>query len=203
MKSLANSHAVNLFVYLVEKLIDLFSGTAAQQEELILPSLYIAFSFIEKYENSNLISENKLWTLNHSTDETKSQIYSFVSATLSMLNELNGQLTDYNEDLSKFEDYPLAEDRMLDSFLPFKDIHASLNFSKYMRTRMQSVSAIDENMLCKRRILNCIQRALTVADNKSCFILLVDRKKSDEVVAKRIAFKINQETCQAPPDQKY
>jgi hypothetical protein len=188
-------HALNLFVFLVEKLIGLFSET--DQEELTMSSLYIAFNYIEKYDSSCLISQNKLWTLNNA--DKKSDIFSSVSSTVSMLNKFHVQVTDYKEDLVKFGDYPLAEDRMLDSFLPFRDIHANLNFSKYMRTRVQSMDAVGENVLRKRRILNCVRRALHEDNKKTCYVLSVIEKDAEEIAKE--AFKLNREACHAPPGE--
>ncbi len=59
---------------------------------------------------------------------------------------------------------------MLDSFLPFKEIHSKLNFGRYMRSRTQVLDSVTEDWVRQRRISQCVKSSLS--KNQKCFILM-------------------------------
>ncbi len=59
---------------------------------------------------------------------------------------------------------------MLDSFLPFKEIHSKLNFGRYMRSRTQVLDGVSEDWVRRRRIAECVKTVL--AKSERCFIVL-------------------------------
>ena len=163
-----------------------------QNDDLSLSPLYTAFNFIENYEDAVLMTENKLWEFNKKNNQIG--IYNFVNLTAKTLNNLNEQIKLYEKDLSKFEDYPLSEDKMLDSFLPLKKFHSKFNFPKYMRNLVQPLNSADETVLRKRRIINFVTRLLSKEDsegeNKS---FLIAEKTEDDLI-----FKVNTKMCPIP-----
>ncbi len=167
LKSTSHSYAISLFAYLVENLISLFTDTTSQAD-LVLPALYIAFNFIQHYQDSTLISNNTLWTLDKKNN--RQQIYRSVSATVNMLNSFANTTAPDEKSLVDYEDYPLSEDRMLDSFLPFKEIHSKLNFGRYMRSRTQVLDGVSEDWVRRRRIAECVKKVL--AKSERCFVVL-------------------------------
>ena len=106
-----------------------------------------------------------------------------------------------NSDFQKYSDYPLNEDRILESFLPFKDIHSGLNFSKYKRNRIQPLDSYEESLMRKKRIVDCVERILLNKNTeKKCFIALTNENKTiDSVVEK---FQINLEICPKESETK-
>ena len=171
LKLLAHCTAVNMLVYFIEQLVCLLNE-AISLEELLLPSIYLAVSFLEHFNDSYLISDNKLWLLNK---KTSSQTYQFCDSTVKMLNTLHVQTNDsasVNLE-NKYKDYPILEERMLDSFLPFKETQKHLNFAKYMRNRSQVLDEKNEMCLRKRRILFCFERMMAKKEN--CYLELDDK----------------------------
>ena len=166
LKVLAHCTAVNMLVYLIEQLICLLNETISL-DELLLPSIYLALSFLEHFNDSYLVSDNKLWLLNK---KTPSQTYQFCDSTAKILNTLHVQTNESaSVDLgNKYKDYPILEERMLDSFLPFKETHRHLNFAKYMRNRSQALDAKSEMCLRKRRIVVCFEKMVAKKDN--CYL---------------------------------
>lgn len=190
LRSLANVYSINLFAYLVEKLVYLFNE--GEQDELVMPSLYIAFNFIENHKYLGLINDNRLWTMNKKNESNQ---YKFVNSMVKLLNTLYEHSNSDMESLLKYSDYPLSEDRLLDSFLPFKDIHSGLNFSKYMRNRIQPLNSFDEDLLRKKRIVSCAQRILQSEnhDENKCFINLSHINEYE-------LFKVNLNRCKPPSE---
>lgn len=163
---LALNVAQNLFVYFLEQFIQVFNESTdlsnTQMCDTVLPSIYLCFSFLEHYKNAFLINENKQWC---SGDSAK--IFNQVQATVKFLNCLNKnlkiqkELSNFNS--SKYSDYPLNEDRMLDSYLPFKEAHANFSFKKYIN-KSQQLTEEQEKILRYERILAFIERIVNKPD---------------------------------------
>lgn len=161
-----------LFIFFIEQFTSLFNQSVEREQstmgDLVLPSLYLAFRFIEYHKNALLIRENKLWTQN------KASIIESVHSTIKLLNSLDKSLKVDLEagmeiNLENLKDYPLNEDRMLDSFMPFKEVHKNFSFKKYMNNS-QLFDDVQEKVLRKHRILKCVERILADSDQKICFI---------------------------------
>lgn len=192
MKQLANSTAINLFAYFLERLFNLLNDT--QKYDMALSPLYTAFNFIENYEDASLLTENKLWTLNKKGNQI--EIYKFVNLAAKTLNRLNDEAKLCEKDLNKFVDYPLSEDKMLDSFLPLRKIHAKFNFPKYIRNRVQPLDAAEETVLCKRRIINFVSQLLSQEESHGTNKNFLIAEKTDD----NLIFKVNSDTCPVPSE---
>ena len=70
--------------------------------------------------------------------------------------------TDKSFSLDEYQDYPLAEDRMLDSFLPLKDMQASFSFRKYANSS-RILDNECESILRRKRIVDCMKRIVNSA----------------------------------------
>lgn len=163
-----------------------------------MPAIYISFNFIEHYQDSRLIIDNQLWSLDKKSNQ--SQIFRSTNATVKLLNRLSEQIGVTTKSLSKYCDYPLSDDRMLDSFLPFKEVHSELNFSKYMRNRTQPLDSLNEAILRKKRVVECVKRVLNCQKNekKNCFIKLVEKSEGNSDSPARSVFELNLEACKMP-----
>lgn len=168
------SSSLKLFSYLVEILILFYNDNLNKDssfDEFILPSLYLAFNYLNICDETKLVITNQLWLQNSKTDQNSKFLYS----TMNVLNILNNQVTSYKQqdpliDLNKnYNDYPLNEDRMLDSFLPFKKFHSMLNISKYLR-KSQLLSDSNECFIRKKRIVSSFSEIVSQDLAKKCFL---------------------------------
>lgn len=197
----SNEIAIKLFAFMTEILIYLFneslknaSTTATTilsppatatptstiqsssfQVDLVLPGIYLAVSYLASCDELNLILENKIWLMKRSSTS------SFLNSTVQMLNTLNSETCSYKPTdplidlVNNYADYPLNEDRMLDSFLPLKNHQANLNIAKYMRSS-QLLSDSNELFLRKKRIVDSFVSILIKdSPKKACFLELADQ----------------------------
>jgi hypothetical protein len=167
--TLAQNIAFELFAFLIGELISFYK----QLNELVMPSLYLAFSFLESHQDGKyfkeIIVKNKLWLT-----KTGSEVAKFCLMTIEFLNYLNRDVNEELEKISKsdsldllakfstksFSDYPLSEDRMLDGFMPLKQAHKDYSFRKYMKNN-QVLGEAKESMIRSQRIVSCFERMLT------------------------------------------
>ena len=165
----SNSTAVKLFCNLVE----IISRLYADNDELVLPSLYLAFNYLEFCDNLNLIVSNKLWLQNMSPEQNSKFLYSIATLFNSLQNELKTKKSTDLDLNNKYTDYPLNEDRMLDSFIPLKNYQANLNITKYLRSS-QLLADSDEDYLRKKRLVTCMEHILLKDELKLCYLQLED-----------------------------
>lgn len=151
--------ALDLFVFLVEQ----FVGMVDESSELVLGPLYVSVSFIEQYRQGSLVRDNLLWKLKKSDN---SSVEKYVQQTVKLLNEFAAAKKLADDELS--EQFPLPEDRLLESYLPLKDAHNKLAFRKYVTTNLPNG---DDVNLRKSRIVACFERLLD-DQAKECYIRL-------------------------------
>ena len=156
--------AVNLLLFLLEQMVDLYVETDGSFSEVILPSVYLIVNFARVFQDGRLFTELKM----SPSDSDSSKLAHNVKAFARMLNSIaEGQekiLT-----VSK-PDYPLNEDRMLESFLPLAECQKDLNFKKYMRSGQQ-VNDSEESELRIGRIVEGVEKLASKASDKS-FLLI-------------------------------
>ncbi|CAF0714051.1 unnamed protein product, partial [Brachionus calyciflorus] len=152
----ANKTASDLFLFLIHQFIIYFNKST--KKDLILPGLYLAFSFMEFYKNGQLIKDNILFNFNGETSQNFDSVLKFV-------NGLYLDLKQENKLTQEFVDYPLLEDRMLDGFLPFKEVHKNYNFKKYVSNH-QLLEDQDERVLRKKRIIKIFENLIS----NGCFL---------------------------------
>ena len=172
--------ALELFYFLIDQLICVYNSSSSDEKlgELVLPSLNLAFSFIEHFQDGQLISNNKLWLSRADSDSASK----FCHSTMDMLNDLDRKLNSYLETIEKtasssfmpkfkpdnYNDYPLGENRMLDSFMPLSQAHKDYSFKKYMKNS-KLLSETNESLLRKQRITQCFSR-IASKDQAVCFV---------------------------------
>lgn len=110
-----NDLPLELLLFLVEQFVFLVLDST----DLVLTPLYIAFSFIEHFKSGSLIVDNALWKFSTSIDK-------YVPMTVKVLNEFS----QVPESKNNLNDFPLNEDRMLESYLPMKEAHKQYSFKK-------------------------------------------------------------------------
>lgn len=187
-----NQNAIELFAFMIEQFIGLYK----QNSDLVLPSLYVSFSFIEKFDSdsTSLIKTNKLWPTNKSTQ-----------LTVDMLNDLNDKWKQSNRlkylKEAFISEYPLNEDKMLDSFLPLNQSFEALSRKKTSFKNLSLIEDDDENLLRMNRLVVCLKRLLEAqgtAANSDCFILVNKIEKLDTDIAdnnEQFSFSINSLKC--------
>jgi hypothetical protein len=178
-------------------------------DELVLPSFYILLCFIQNYQDSKLFTKNRLWITGALSSPEKCLNESFCRNTLTMLNSIHKELeSEANkvklERLDDFLlDYPLKEDRMLDSFLPLKHSHESYDFAKYMAS--QSLSGTEETLLRKKRILMIIEHmcAKSCAKGSSETNATPISNKSSSLIDNECFIALNQETSESEKFERF
>jgi hypothetical protein len=180
--TLAQTIAFEMLAFLIGEFISFYK----QLNELVMPSLYLAFSFFESHQDGQygkeIIRNNKLWLTKTDGDEMAKFCYS----TIEFLNHLNTDVCEQLEKISKsdslelvvkfspknYADYPLSEDRLLDGFMPLKQAHKEFSFKNYMKNS-QMLSEAYESLIRSQRIVSCFEKIL-LADKKVIFNLNSD-----------------------------
>jgi len=161
----SSAYSLKLFSNLVQNLLLLFSDSPS--DELSMPSLYLAFTYLSYCDELNLVLSNKLFHQNTKREQNSMFVYMLVD----MLNKLSELKLD--EDLKKTSEYPLNEDRLLDSFMPFKSYHSNLNIAKYLRST-DWLSESREASLRKKRLLKSVELLMerdSSSSSKACYIM--------------------------------
>lgn len=170
------AYSLKLFSNLLQNLLILFSDSPS--DELGMPSLYLAFAYLSYCDELNLVLTNKLFQQNTNREQTSKFIYLLVD----MLNKLSELKLD--DDLEKTSEYPLNEDRLLDSFLPLKNYHSNLNIAKYLRSS-EWLSESSEASLRKKRLLKSVEILLERDSARACYVMCSPNESANK-------FKLNE-----------
>lgn len=162
--------SLSMFVFVVEQFVSYFNTNLKDggDESIVLPSLYVAFQFIETYNDGYIVQENRLFTLTENSTK-------FGSAMVSMMNKLNSEYLTESEkakqelvdgfsfDCNSYNDYPLTEDCLLNSFLLLKDWQSQLSFRKYANTQLDEKY---QSVLRRKRIVEFFERLVDKIGDK-------------------------------------
>jgi hypothetical protein len=98
--------SIELFVLIVEQFVSFYNlhsksptsetsnGSGNHLGELVLPSLYLAFSYMESFRDEYLFRDNRIWRLSAGKEDVKAG--QFCASVIKMLNSLDSK---YREDL--------------------------------------------------------------------------------------------------------
>jgi hypothetical protein len=157
----------SLLVCLIEQCVIVASSSSSSvssnfnENSFMLPGFYLAFSYIEYLYSIKKIPNE--FCINWSNIL---QILNSFEIHSSLLSEATSIYTIRN-------DYPLEEERNLDSFMPLKDILCKLNFRKY--TNKNGLNEMDELLLRKLRLIGIFQR-LTKTSGFKEFVCITNNK---------------------------
>ena len=163
--------SLTLLVYLIEQCLKISQrcqqkATANNNDiNFILPGFYLAFSFLEQFDSNTNADDEALFKSNIFKQQN-STLWNDIAKLLNSFQIKRNQLTpdencDTNETIyySNYKDYPLNEERNLESFMPLKDCLKQFNFKKYFNNKNLLIES-DELMLRKIRIVSCFERII-------------------------------------------
>lgn len=157
-----NKITFSLLVCLIEQCVSIASSSLTFNENsFMLPGFYLAFGFIEYL---------------YSIKKVPNEISINWSNILIVLNSFeihSSTLSDPTSFYTTKNDYPLDEERNLDSFMPLKDILCKLNFKKY--TNKNFLNEKEELLLRKIRLIGIFQRITKINGFKE-FVWITNNK---------------------------
>jgi hypothetical protein len=172
--------SLTLLVYLVEQCLQINKQSTINDTNFILPGFYLAFNYMEMFDNVSTDGDDGLFQSNIFKQEN-STLWSDIVKLLNSFQINQKQLL--NDDLySNYKDYPLNEERNLESFIPLKDFLKQFNFKKYFNNK-NLLTESEELLLRKIRIVSCFDRLIKT--NKY-FDFLKLNERDDELIEFRL-----------------
>ena len=167
--------SLTLLVYLVEQCLQINKQSTINDTNFILPGFYLAFSYMEMFDNVSTDGDDGIFQSNIFKQENStfwSDIVKLVNSFQINRNQLLiKEEEEDNESLYyNYKDYPLNEERNLESFIPLKDCLKQFNFKKYFNNK-NLLSESDEQLLRKIRIVSCFERLIKTNKNFDFFKL--------------------------------
>ncbi|CAF0773398.1 unnamed protein product [Didymodactylos carnosus] len=171
---------VTLFVTIIEQCLEAIHlplSLMVIDEHHLLPALYLSFAYltsIHKQKSKTTTADNNLFS--HPIFKQKTTFWTNLAKLLRSFGVYASSLNNNEEGHSQSDktpssstttsitsslfnrctDYPLKEERMLECFLPLKDLLVSYSFKKYSNETM-CLSEKDERQLRKLRLVHMIK----------------------------------------------